>query len=162
MLYSSWFSRIRSLGKGPAYSIGNEWKGYILYITDSNTSKGSPALALLYQASLQWQLLLSPCCTGECWHKYMCELPMFLFHGVSPLSNSCSCYWPHCTDEHWCKYMCRSIIGSDVGILSPVVIKQEKNKIPELTDNVLSERLDLKTEEVFQFGKEGQCKEVCC
>jgi len=118
----------------PADSVGDEWKGYVFRITGGNDKQGFPMK----------QGILLP---------YRVKLL---------LADGHSCYRPRRTGERKRKSVRGCIVGSDIAVLSVVIVKQGENEIPGLTDNVLPKRLGpkraTKIRRFFNLGKEDDVR----
>jgi small subunit ribosomal protein S6e len=118
----------------PADTLGSEWKGYIFRITGGNDKQGFPMK----------QGVLLP---------YRVKLL---------LSDGHSCYRPRRTGERKRKSVRGCIVGSDIAVLSVVIVKQGESEIPGLTDNVLPKRLGpkraSKIRRFFNLGKEDDVR----
>jgi small subunit ribosomal protein S6e len=114
--------------------IGDEWKGYVLRITGGNDKQGFPMK----------QGVLLP---------YRVRLL---------LADGHSCYRPRRTGERKRKSVRGCIVGSDIAVLSLVIVKQGENDIPGLTDNVLPKRLGpkraTKIRKFFNLSKEDDVR----
>ncbi|KAF8695485.1 hypothetical protein AX14_001782 [Amanita brunnescens Koide BX004] len=97
----------------PGDTLGDEWKGYVFRITGGNDKQGFPMK----------QGVLVP---------YRVRLL---------LSDGHSCYRIRRTGERKRKSIRGCIVGSDIAVLSLVIVKQGENEIPGLTDTVLPKRL---------------------
>jgi len=117
-----------------ADSVGEEWKGYVFRITGGNDKQGFPMK----------QGVLLP---------YRVKLL---------LADGHSCYRPRRTGERKRKSVRGCIVGSDIAVLSLVIIKQGDNDIPGLTDNVLPKRLGpkraTKIRKFFNLSKEDDVR----
>jgi small subunit ribosomal protein S6e len=118
----------------PADSLGDEWKGYVFRITGGNDKQGFPMK----------QGVLLP---------YRVKLL---------LSDGHSCYRPRRTGERKRKSVRGCIVGSDIAVLSLVIVKQGEGEITGLTDNVLPKRLGpkraTKIRKFFNLGKEDDVR----
>lgn len=94
-------------------SLGDEWKGYIFKITGGNDKQGFPMK----------QGVLHPT------------------RVILLLSKGHSCYRPRRDGERKRKSVRGCIVGSDLSVLSLVVVKQGEQDIPGLTDTSLPKRL---------------------
>jgi len=114
--------------------LGDEWKGYIFRITGGNDKQGFPMK----------QGVLVP---------YRVRLL---------LADGHSCYRPRRTGERKRKSVRGCIVGSDIAVLSLVIIKKGENEIPGLTDNILPKRLGpkraTKIRRFFNLSKEDNVK----
>jgi ribosomal protein S6E (S10) len=94
-------------------SLGGEFKGYVFRISGGNDKQGFPMK----------QGVLLP---------YRVKLLMSKGH---------SCYRPRRTGERKRKSVRGCIVGSDLSVLSLVVVKQGEQEIPGLTDTTVPKRL---------------------
>lgn len=118
----------------PGDSLGDEWKGYIFRITGGNDKQGFPM-----------------------------KQGVLLPHRVRLLlADGHSCYRPRKTGERRRKSVRGCIVGSDIAVLSLVVVKQGDDPIPGLTDNVLPKRLGpkraTKIRRFFNLSKEDDVR----
>ncbi|KAA8911560.1 40S ribosomal protein S6-A [Sphaerosporella brunnea] len=97
----------------PGDSVGDEFKGYVFKITGGNDKQGFPM-------------------------KQGVLLPTRV---KLLLSKGHSCYRPRRTGERKRKSVRGCIVGSDLAVLSLVIIKQGENDIPGLTDVTHPKRL---------------------
>ncbi|TFK18243.1 40s ribosomal protein s6-b [Coprinopsis marcescibilis] len=115
-------------------SLGDEWKGYIFRITGGNDKQGFPMK----------QGVLVP---------YRVRLL---------LADGHSCYRTRRTGERKRKSVRGCIVGSDIAVLSLVVVKQGEQDIPGLTDVVLPKRLGpkraTKIRKFFGLSKEDDVR----
>jgi small subunit ribosomal protein S6e len=78
------------------------------------------------------------------------------------LSDGHSCYRPRRTGERKRKSVRGCIVGSDIAVLSLVIIKKGDSEIPGLTDNILPKRLGpkraTKIRRFFNLSKEDNVK----
>jgi small subunit ribosomal protein S6e len=115
-------------------SLGDEWKGYVLRITGGNDKQGFPMKqgVLLNQRT---RLLLS---------------------------DGHSCYRARRSGERKRKSVRGCIVGSDIQVLSAVIVKQGENDIAGLTDTVLPKRLApkraTKIRRFFNLSKEDDVR----
>lgn len=114
--------------------LGDEFKGYVFRITGGNDKQGFPMK----------QGVLVP-------------------QRVSLLlSDGHSCYRARRTGERKRKSVRGCIVGSDITVLSLVIVKQGDNEIPGLTDNVLPKRLGpkraTKIRRFFNLSKEDDVR----
>jgi small subunit ribosomal protein S6e len=93
--------------------LGDEYKGYVFRITGGNDKQGFP---------MKQGVLLPN------------RVRLLLSEGHS-------CYRPRRTGERKRKSVRGCIVGSDIAVLSLVIVKQGDNDIPGLTDTVLPKRL---------------------
>ncbi|KAI8098090.1 40S ribosomal protein S6-B [Gilbertella persicaria] len=94
-------------------SLGDEFKGYVFRITGGNDKQGFPM-----------------------------KQGVLLPHRVKLLmSKGHSCYRPRRTGERKRKSVRGCIVGSDLSVLSLVVVKQGEQDIPGLTDATVPKRL---------------------
>jgi len=118
----------------PGDSIGDEWKGYIFRITGGNDKQGFPMK----------QGILLP-------HRVRLLL-----------SDGHSCYRPRRTGERKRKSVRGCIVGSDIAVLSLVIVKQGEADIAGLTDTPLPKRLGpkraTKIRKFFNLGKEDDVR----
>jgi len=118
----------------PGDSIGDEFKGYIFRITGGNDKQGFPMK----------QGILLP-------HRVRLLL-----------ADGHSCYRPRRTGERKRKSVRGCIVGSDISVLSLVVVKQGEQEIPGLTDTVLPKRLGpkraTKVRRFFNLKKEDDVR----
>jgi len=118
----------------PADSLGDEFKGYIFRITGGNDKQGFPM-------------------------KQGVLLPTRV---KLLLSDGHSCYRPRRTGERKRKSVRGCIVGSDIAVLSLVIVKQGENQLPGLTDNVLPKRLGpkraTKIRRFFNLSKEDDVR----
>ncbi|KAL0960190.1 hypothetical protein HGRIS_011824 [Hohenbuehelia grisea] len=118
----------------PGDSLGDEWKGYIFRITGGNDKQGFPM-----------------------------KQGVLLPHRVRLLlSDGHSCYRPRRAGERKRKSVRGCIVGSDIAVLSLVIVKQGDNEVPGLTDNVLPKRLGpkraTKIRRFFNLSKEDDVR----
>jgi len=115
-------------------SLGDEWKDYVFRITGGNDKQGFPMKQGVLLPN-RVRLLLS---------------------------DGHSCYRPRRTGERKRKSVRGCIVGSDIAVLSVVVVKQGENSIPGLTDNVLPKRLGpkraTKIRKFFNLTKEDDVR----
>ncbi|KAK9729394.1 40S ribosomal protein S6 [Basidiobolus ranarum] len=97
----------------PGDSIGDEFKGYVFRITGGNDKQGFPMK----------QGILLP-------HRVRLLL-----------SKGHSCYRPRRTGERKRKSVRGCIVGSDLSVLSLVIVKQGEQELPGLTDTTVPKRL---------------------
>lgn len=113
LYYSRIFYEKRMSQEVAADGLGDEWKGYVLRITGGNDKQGFPM-----------------------------KQGVLLPHRVRLLlADGHSCYRPRRTGERKRKSVRGCIVGSDIAVLSVIIVKQGDNDIPGLTDNVLPKRL---------------------
>ncbi|RCH85280.1 40S ribosomal protein S6, partial [Rhizopus stolonifer] len=94
-------------------SLGDEFKGYVFRVTGGNDKQGFPM-----------------------------KQGVLLPHRVRLLmSKGHSCYRPRRTGERKRKSVRGCIVGSDLAVLSLVVVKQGEQEIPGLTDTTVPKRL---------------------
>jgi len=118
----------------PGDSLGDEWKGYVFRITGGNDKQGFPM-----------------------------KQGVLLPHRVQLLlADGHSCYRPRRTGERKRKSVRGCIVGSDIAVLSLVIIKQGDDPIPGLTENVLPKRLGpkraTKIRKFFNLNKEDDVR----
>jgi len=97
----------------PGDSLGDEYKGYVFRISGGNDKQGFPMKQGVLRND-RVRLLLS---------------------------KGHSCYRPRRTGERKRKSVRGCIVGSDLAVLSVVIVKQGENEIPGLTDNAIPKRL---------------------
>ncbi|KAK9720602.1 40S ribosomal protein S6 [Basidiobolus ranarum] len=97
----------------PGDSLGDEFKGYVFRITGGNDKQGFPMK----------QGILLP-------HRVRLLL-----------SKGHSCYRPRRTGERKRKSVRGCIVGSDLSVLSLVIVKQGEQDLPGLTDSTVPKRL---------------------
>ncbi|ORX96191.1 ribosomal protein S6e [Basidiobolus meristosporus CBS 931.73] len=97
----------------PGDSLGDEFKGYVFRITGGNDKQGFPMK----------QGILLP-------HRVRLLL-----------SKGHSCYRPRRTGERKRKSVRGCIVGSDLSVLSLVIVKQGEQELPGLTDTTVPKRL---------------------
>jgi len=118
----------------PGDSIGDEWKGYIFRITGGNDKQGFPMK----------QGVLLP---------YRVKLL---------LADGHSCYRVRRTGERRRKSVRGCIVGTDIAVLSLIIVKQGDSDIPGLTDVVLPKRLGpkraTKIRKFFNLSKEDDVR----
>ncbi|KAI6027046.1 40S ribosomal protein S6 [Pisolithus marmoratus] len=117
-----------------ADTLGDEWKGYVLRITGGNDKQGFPM-----------------------------KQGVLLPHRVRLLlSDGHSCYRPRRDGERRRKSVRGCIVGSDIAVLSLIIVKQGDNELPGLTDNVLPKRLGpkraTKIRRFFNLSKEDDVR----
>ncbi|CAK9781026.1 40s ribosomal protein s6-b [Cutaneotrichosporon oleaginosum] len=116
-------------------SLGDEWKGYVFRITGGNDKQGFP---------MKQGVLLN--------HRTRLLL-----------SAGHSCYRPRRTGERKRKSVRGCIVGSDIQVLSVVIVKQGEQEIPGLTDVVLPKRLApkraTKIRRFFNLSKEDDVRQ---
>ena len=114
--------------------LGDEFKGYVFRITGGNDKQGFPMK----------QGVLVP------------QRVRLL------LSDGHSCYRARRTGERKRKSVRGCIVGSDITVLSLVIVKQGDNEIPGLTDTVLPKRLGpkraTKIRRFFNLSKEDDVR----
>ncbi|KAI9250676.1 40S ribosomal protein S6-B [Helicostylum pulchrum] len=115
-------------------SLGGEFKGYVFRISGGNDKQGFPMK----------QGVLLP---------YRVKLLMSKGH---------SCYRPRRTGERKRKSVRGCIVGSDLSVLSLVVVKQGEQEIPGLTDTTVPKRLGpkraSKIRKFFNLSKEDDVR----
>ncbi|KXN72848.1 ribosomal protein S6e [Conidiobolus coronatus NRRL 28638] len=118
----------------PGDSIGDEFKGYVFRVTGGNDKQGFPMK----------QGVLLPNRTRLL------------------LSKGHSCYRPRKTGERKRKSVRGCIVGSDLAVLSLVVVKQGEQEIAGLTDTVVPKRLGPKRankiRKMFNLSKEDDVR----
>lgn len=114
--------------------LGEEFKGYVFRITGGNDKQGFPMKQGVLLPS-RVKLLLS---------------------------DGHSCYRPRRTGERKRKSVRGCIVGSDIAVLSLVIVKQGENSLPGLTENVLPKRLGpkraTKIRRFFNLSKEDDVR----
>ncbi|KAI8968430.1 ribosomal protein S6e-domain-containing protein [Mycotypha africana] len=115
-------------------SLGDEFKGYVFRITGGNDKQGFPM-----------------------------KQGVLLPHRVKLLmSKGHSCYRPRRTGERKRKSVRGCIVGSDLSVLSLVVVKQGEQDIPGLTDTTVPKRLGpkraSKIRKFFNLSKEDDVR----
>ncbi|THH06462.1 hypothetical protein EW145_g4073 [Phellinidium pouzarii] len=118
----------------PGDSLGDEFKGYVFRISGGNDKQGFPMK----------QGVLVP-------HRVRLLL-----------SAGHSCYRPRRSGERARKSVRGCIVGSDIAVLSLVIVKQGEGEIPGLTDTVLPKRLGpkraTKIRRFFNLSKEDDVR----
>ncbi|CAG8762411.1 34525_t:CDS:2, partial [Racocetra persica] len=118
----------------PGDSIGDEFKGYVFRISGGNDKQGFPMKQGVLRND-RVRLLLS---------------------------KGHSCYRPRRTGERKRKSVRGCIVGSDLSVLSLVVVKQGEQDIPGLTDNAVPKRLGpkraSKIRKFFNLSKEDDVR----
>lgn len=118
----------------PGDTLGDEWKGYVFRISGGNDKQGFPM-----------------------------KQGVLLPHRVQLLlGDGHSCYRARRTGERKRKSVRGCIVGSDIAVLSLIVVKQGEQEIPGLTDNVLPKRLGpkraTKIRKFFNLKKEDDVR----
>ncbi|CAG8582049.1 8735_t:CDS:2 [Diversispora eburnea] len=113
MLNSRAFYDKRISAEVPGDSLGDEFKGYVFRITGGNDKQGFPMKQGVLRND-RVRLLLS---------------------------KGHSCYRPRRTGERKRKSVRGCIVGSDLSVLSLVLVKKGEQEIPGLTDNPVPKRL---------------------
>ncbi|ORX91442.1 ribosomal protein S6e [Basidiobolus meristosporus CBS 931.73] len=118
----------------PGDSLGDEFKGYVFRITGGNDKQGFPMK----------QGILLP-------HRVRLLL-----------SKGHSCYRPRRTGERKRKSVRGCIVGSDLSVLSLVIVKQGEQELPGLTDTTVPKRLGpkraSKLRKMFNLTKEDDVR----
>ncbi|ORY03350.1 ribosomal protein S6e [Basidiobolus meristosporus CBS 931.73] len=118
----------------PGDSLGDEFKGYVFRITGGNDKQGFPMK----------QGILLP-------HRVRLLL-----------SKGHSCYRPRRTGERKRKSVRGCIVGSDLSVLSLVIVKQGEQDLPGLTDSTVPKRLGpkraSKLRKMFNLTKEDDVR----
>lgn len=117
-----------------ADSLGEEFKGYVLKITGGNDKQGFP---------MKQGVLLNQ------------RVRLLLAKGQS-------CYRPRRTGERKRKSVRGCIVGSDLAVLSCVIVKQGEAQLPGLTDTSVPRRLGpkraSKIRKLFNLSKEDDVR----
>lgn len=117
-----------------ADTLGDEWKGYIFRITGGNDKQGFPMMQGVLLPN-RVRLLLT---------------------------DNHSCYRASRAGERKRKSVRGCIVGSDIAVLSVVIVKQGDNDVAGLTDNILPKRLGpkraTKIRRFFNLSKEDDVR----
>jgi ribosomal protein S6E (S10) len=129
--YSRGFYDKRMAQEVSGDSLGDEFKGYVFRISGGNDKQGFPM-----------------------------KQGVLLPHRVRLLmSKGHSCYRPRRTGERKRKSVRGCIVGSDLSVLSLVVVKQGEQDIPGLTDTTVPKRLGPKrASKIRKFFVSTNCK----